>query len=106
MDVKDDRDDARGSGNPGASDASSAPPDAARRRLLKAGLSAAPIILTVRSRPAWAQAGNYPSMDGSDGSGNVFPAGPQPLGTQTTGTTTGTTTTEETNKEKKEKKPK
>jgi hypothetical protein len=81
MDVRDDQDNAQRPVNPGASDASSTPPDAARRRLLKAGLSAAPIILTVRSRPAWAQANDYPSL----AYGNTPNAA-----TDTTGGATGT----------------
>jgi hypothetical protein len=37
-------------------------PSQGRRLFIKAALGVAPVILTVRSRPAWAQGGQYPSM--------------------------------------------
>jgi hypothetical protein len=55
------RDGAKANGDPSPGTAT-ARPSQGRRLFIKAALGVAPVILTVRSRPAWAQGGQYPSM--------------------------------------------
>lgn len=44
--------------------ASAGVPDAKRRRAIKAGLIAAPVILTLKSQPAWARQDTSGSLSG------------------------------------------
>ena len=103
MDSRDARDSLGGAGEPAGSDGRPGTADTGRRRLLKAGLSATPILLTVRSRPAWAQGATYPSLEYTN---QPVGGGPIPEGSTATTGTTSITTSVTTGDEKKDKKPK